>query len=88
MHKEDNYYIIAIHSFIVQKLNGVVIMNTLRQTAHFESRQAQRGITHKMVDIVMAFGESTHGDKIMLTQKQAIQLSKEIDFILLTSKAA
>lgn len=61
-------------------------MKPFRTTYHFESRQSQRGISKDMVDVVLAFGES-YGDKVMLSQKQAIQLSREIKFLLKSLQA-
>jgi hypothetical protein len=60
-------------------------MIEIKTTSHFETRQNQRGINKEMIDIILAFGES-YGDKIMLSQKQAIQLSQEIKFLLKSFK--
>ena len=60
-------------------------MIEIKTTFHFETRQNQRGINKEMIDIILAFGES-YGDKIMFSQKQAIQLSQEIKFLLKSFK--
>lgn len=53
----------------------------MKKTLHFQARQNQRGISQLMVDVVMAFGESS-GDKLILNKKLAIQLKREVSFII------
>lgn len=53
----------------------------MNKTSHFQVRQNQRGISQQMVDVVMAFGESS-GDKVILNKRLAIQLKREVSFII------
>ncbi len=55
----------------------------MKNTHHVLSRISQRGITANMLDVLLAFGVC-HGDKVYLSKKQAIELKKEIEFLLLT----
>lgn len=49
-------------------------------TKHFRERMSQRGVTKRMVDLVLEYGRS-QGDKIILNKKAAQSVLDEIDRI-------
>lgn len=49
-------------------------------TKHFRERMSQRGVTKRMVDLVLEYGRS-QGDKIILNKKVAQSVLDEIDRI-------
>ena len=50
----------------------------MRPTQHIKQRMSQRGITQKMVDLVLALG-TIHGDKYVVGRKEARQRLLELD---------
>lgn len=53
----------------------------MKRTYHIECRMNQRGISSAMLDLLLAYGDFD-GDKIYLNRKQALQVRREIDFLL------
>lgn len=53
----------------------------MKKTYHLDCRMNQRGISAAMIDLLLAYGDF-NGDKIYLTRKQALQVRREIDFLL------
>lgn len=53
----------------------------MKKTYHLDCRMNQRGISNAMLDLLLAYGDF-EGDKIYLNKKQALQVRREIDFLL------
>ena len=49
-------------------------------TKHFKSRMSQRGISKKVIDLVLAFGKD-EGDKLFLDKKETQRIIYQIDNI-------
>ncbi|WP_323587119.1 hypothetical protein [Aliarcobacter butzleri] len=47
-------------------------------TNHFKSRMSQRGISKKVIDLVLAFGKD-EGDKLFLDRKETQRIIYQID---------
>ncbi|MCG3671868.1 DUF4258 domain-containing protein [Aliarcobacter butzleri] len=47
-------------------------------TNHFKSRMSQRGISKKVIDLVLAFGKD-EGDKLFLDKKETQRIIYQID---------
>ncbi|MDN5053941.1 DUF4258 domain-containing protein [Aliarcobacter butzleri] len=47
-------------------------------TNHFKSRMSQRGISKKVIDLVLAFGKH-EGDKLFLDKKETQRIIYQID---------
>jgi hypothetical protein len=50
----------------------------MQPTRHIQQRMSQRGISKKMVDLVVADGE-IQGDKYVVGRKEALALIRELD---------
>ena len=53
----------------------------MKKTYHLDCRMNQRGISAVMLDLLLRYGDF-EGNKIYLGKKQALQVRREIDFLL------